>query len=443
MNEEYEDDTQDSPRQLSRQLDSASQMPAGMMLMKLENESIMSIARTAPRDQAKIVKQLIELIDAYPAAADEAIYKKPVGSVTEGICAKCGKKYEVPYKGAPECPRCQCPDLASRKKVTKFAEGLSIRAAESIRSIYGFSRLAVTTEVLPDDKVKITGIFVDYCAGNFTSDDRVVSPWYRSRNGGMERTPEDRFLNVVVKAEKAKLRRDVILDSIPNITKAAFRDACEKKLAAIMTPELVETTVNWFNTTYGITAVELEKVLGRPQSMGWTEEDRVTLKQLANALKNEETTVADIRYSIADDGGDPSKAGQAKNGAASGTAPGASGTVSGSDLTKKKETPPESKGEAQGETYSAPTETKPTASETAAQAEAAARFEAFDLKCREEYKAEFEVINSQATSPALTKVWQGIDKNEDYSAEVKAVFKNWIGSRREALKGKGGQKQLV
>jgi nitrogenase subunit NifH len=85
--------------------------------------------------------------------------------------------------------------------VKKYAEGLSIRAAESIRSVFGYNRLATSVEQLPDGCVKLTGIFVDYAAGNITADERIVSPFYKkARSNVMERIPEDRFLNVVVKS---------------------------------------------------------------------------------------------------------------------------------------------------------------------------------------------------------------------------------------------------
>ncbi len=270
-------------------------LPPEMMLLKMENESIMSVARATPRDPMKIVGQLQQLIDAYPAAADEAIYSKPVGTVIEVTCGSCGVKYEVnKIEQGTACPACESAKYGPSRKVKKFAEGLSIRAAESIRSIYGYTRLATTTEELHDGKVKITGVLVDYAAGNLTSDERIVSPMYRSRNGTMTRTPEDRFLNVVVKAEKSKLRRDVILDNTPNIVKAMFRDACEKKMAELVAPEVVEQKILPAFAAYGITPEQLDKILGRPHKLGWRQSERLELRKILNALKNEETTVREL-----------------------------------------------------------------------------------------------------------------------------------------------------
>lgn len=284
-------------------LEAADRLPPDMMLLKMENESIMALARTAPRDPMKIIKQLGELIEAYPAAADEAVYSKPVGTVLEVTCGnpKCGVKYEVAkIEGDTACPNCESEARQETRKIKKFAEGLSIRAAESIRSVFGYTRLAVTAELLPDDKVKLTGVLVDYAAGNVTSDTRIVSPYYKSRAGRMVKTPEDRFLNVVVKAEKSKLRRDVILDSTPGIVKAMFRDMCDQKLTALVSTELIEQKIIPAFESYGITREQLDKLVGRPFRLGWTEEDRLSLRKILTALKNEETTVAELLADLYD-----------------------------------------------------------------------------------------------------------------------------------------------
>lgn len=285
----------------SRQLQAMSQLPPDLMLLKMENESIMAVAKAKPREPMAIVQQLQELIDAYPAAADEAIYSKPVGTVIEVTCGDCGIKYEVSkVDGDTACTACESKRIRSQRKVKKFAEGLSIRAAESIRSIYGYTRLATTTELLDDGKARLTGVLVDYAAGNLTSDERIVSPFYRSRSGKMERVAEDRFLNLAVKAEKAKLRRDVILDSVPNIVKAMFRDACEKKLAALVAPEVVEQKIIPAFAEFGITPAHLDLIIGRPRALGWKEEDRLTCKKILRALKDGETNARELLDGLVD-----------------------------------------------------------------------------------------------------------------------------------------------
>jgi hypothetical protein len=276
-------------------LEAASQLPRDMMLLKMENESIMAVARKEPRNAAKLITELQALIDAYPAAADGAIYSKPVGTVTEVTCGGCGIKYEV-SKVFPDtaCPDCDSTKRGGCRPVKKMAEGLSIRAAESIRTIFGYTRLATTCEILPDDSARITGILVDYVAGNITSDERIVSRHYKAKGGRMVTTPEDRFLQVIVKAEKAKLRRDVILDSTPGIVKAMFRDACEQKMAALISPKVIEQKIKPAFLEYGITAKDLDALIGSPAKLGWNRTQQMDLRKMLTALRSGETTPREL-----------------------------------------------------------------------------------------------------------------------------------------------------
>lgn len=286
------------------QLQQAQQIPTNLALLKMENETIMAAAAVRPRNPMVIVEQLKQLIEAYPAAADEAIYAKPVGKVTRIECGKCKIRYEVPkVTGDTACPTCGSKEKVGGRQVTKFAEGLSIRAAESIRSVFGYTRMATTCEMLDNGDARISGTLVDYAAGNLTSDERIVSRSYKSYSGEVVQTPIDRFINVVVKAEKAKLRRDVILDSTPAIIKALFRDECEKKLKALVSPEQVAQVIVPAFAEFGISAEQLDEIVGHPASMGWREEDRLQLRKILNALKSGETTPSELLDDLANKNG--------------------------------------------------------------------------------------------------------------------------------------------
>lgn len=269
----------------------ATEMPRDLALLKMDHETIVAAAAIRPRNNTLILKELLSIIDAYPAAADDAVYSKPVGTVFAIKCAKCGNRFEA-ADSKSECPKCGSPgsDKDEVRKVKKYAEGLSIRAAETIRSIYGANSLRITEQDLPDGKVRLTGVFVDYATATMTSDERTVSPWYKRRGGGMEKIAEDRFLSLTVKAEKAKLRRDLILDAVPAILKAAFRDACEKKIMATVTAGYVEDNILPFLRTIGLTEADAETIVGKPRSMGWTNEEVATLRHVCSALKNGEYT---------------------------------------------------------------------------------------------------------------------------------------------------------
>lgn len=320
-------------------------MPADLMLLKMENESMMAAARIKPRNNAQIVKDLIALVDAYPAAADEAIYSKPVGTVWRIKCGRCGHVFEASEreKNDAECSRCGSTgtDQDVCKKIKKYAEGLSIRAAENIKSLFGYSRIAVQMQDLPDGKVRLIGTFIDYASCTMTTDERIVSPWYTARGGKPTRTPEDRFLSVVVKAEKAKLRRDVILDSVPAIVKAAFRDACENKIRETVTAGYIDDKVMPFVKQCGLTEKDCGEIVGKPRSMGWTNEDMVTLRNVCAAIKNGEMTVAELLAELRDvreDAGETSGRGDVSDNPAA-----SAGAVKPEDLANAGKKPPKSK----------------------------------------------------------------------------------------------------
>lgn len=285
----------DETRDLSRSVETANALPKDATLLRMENETLMSVARAQPREPAKIIKQLRALIESYPQAAHDAVYKKPVGTVTQVICGDCSRKDEVSYvKNDWECPSCGSRRIGAQKRVKKYAEGLSIRAAESMRTVIGYTRLSVTVDQQGNGYVKITGTLVDYAAGNITSDERIVSPVYKTARGEMKRHDESRFWDVVVKAEKSRLRRDIILDSIDGTVKAAFRDACEKEMAKLVDGDYIETKIVPRFSDYGVSLEDLEALIGRPVRMGWREQDRLELQKIYSALSNGEVTVADL-----------------------------------------------------------------------------------------------------------------------------------------------------
>lgn len=280
---------------IGKALQTTEQLPMGAMLLKMENEQIMSMARIAPRDPEVIIGRLRKFLTAYPEAAAEAVYAKPVGKMFSMTCKDCGIVYEDQSSNANvECPVCGSTAKTNIQQRQKYAEGLSIRAAESIRSEYGYTRLTVEMDTLEGGKIRIAGTLVDYAAGNMTSDERIVSPFYKGRDGSTQRTPEDRFLNVVVKAEKAKLRRDLILDSVPGILKAMYRDECDKIAETLIPTEAVLQKIVPAFQKFGVTMAHLEQLVGRPAKMGWTAEDNKFLLQTLNGLRSGDVSVAEV-----------------------------------------------------------------------------------------------------------------------------------------------------
>jgi hypothetical protein len=274
-------------------------LPPDMALMRMENDHIMAVAQARPRDYSKIKAELFSMIDAFPESAEDAIYNKPVGTVFLVSC-ECGHRYEVAkLEEQTECPRCANWRPKKWQKQKKFARGLSIRSAENMRVAFGFNRVSTTLTPIDGDRLKITGTFTDYTNGNVTIDEQIVTPFYTSRNKQKTRIPDDRFFNVVLKSEKSKVIREVVLRSVPGTLKAAYEAHCEKAIDGLLDEGTMDKIVGQFS---GISVSQemIENLLGRPRSMGWTKEDRKQLLGIWNAIKDGETTVREVFFDSVD-----------------------------------------------------------------------------------------------------------------------------------------------
>lgn len=271
----------------------AANLPRDLTLIKMENESIMALAAAHKRDHAAIREELIEQLEAYPAFARVAVYTKPVGTVQVVDC-QCGARYEETGRSIGDCPR--CGKIAPKGRPTmkkKFARGLSIRAAEAIAEVYGFNRIRVDVQEIDANTVRIEATFVDLAKGRTYSDAGILSKFYRARSGETQRIPDDRFYNVVVKAEASKRVREVITRCVPPGLRAELLEIAEQRMKASLGAESIDKIVSAF-AEFRIGREELERVVGRSVGAGWTEEDRFTLLTLFNALKTQETTREEI-----------------------------------------------------------------------------------------------------------------------------------------------------
>lgn len=229
--------------------------------MRMENDAIMAECRARPRDYEAIKAELEAQIKAFPGMAEEAIYSKPVGK------DKSGKM--------------------------QFARGLSIRAAELLSEAYGYNRVRSDVTIIDADHVKVESAFLDFQRLRIWQDGGVVSAWYRSFNGSMVRHAEDRFLSLVVKAEASRRVREVILRSVNAGLKAWFLDLCERTLGNLLDDKAVKKIVDAF-ATKGVGIGLLEDLIGRPQAMSWTEEDRKHLQGIWNSVQEGDTTIEEV-----------------------------------------------------------------------------------------------------------------------------------------------------
>jgi len=253
-------------------------LAGGSALVRLENHTQMQIAVQRPRDEAKILKAALAELETYPSAAEEAVYHKPVGRADE--CPKC--KAKTWYKET--CERC------GAEVPMKYAEGLSIRAAENLACRW--SNSAWAAEILADDGEIVNGvaIFLDYENNTRRAVPFRVSRKYKTKRGEVKTMAEDRFNDLKVRAETSKALREVITRSLPAGLKKEYenkaREVFEKNAKR---PEIAKRVIRGF-AKFGVSDEMIERLLGKRLD-ALAAEDLVRLKGVYNALDEGDITV--------------------------------------------------------------------------------------------------------------------------------------------------------
>lgn len=241
------------------QVAAIAKLPERLAIVRMENDSMASMAAARPRDHKLILAEVKAQITAYPSFARAAMYSKPVGKDDSGRM--------------------------------KHVRGLSVRAAEALRNAYGFNKVHTEIEPLGDDAVRITATFTDFQAGNIWTDSGILSKFYKTRDGGRRRYDDDRFYNVVVKAEVSRRVREVVLRSVPPGLKAELEEAIEDTVRSLLGPSLVQKILTTF-ARKGVTQEMIEKHLEKKVAE-WDQDDRLNLQGIFNAIEEGETTVAE------------------------------------------------------------------------------------------------------------------------------------------------------
>lgn len=274
-------------------VDSAlANLPSNVAVMKLENDTIQSMAIAKPRDRDLIIADLKDQVDKYPNFAVAAVYCRPVGKLRRCTC-DCGNSYDAPLKGKTICPRCQSEKPKDIRERMKFARGLSIRAAEALAEVYKYNRVRADVTLIDDTRVKVEATFTDFQNGRIWQDAGICSRKFKDANGQMQEHDEARFYNTVVKAEVSRHLREVITRSIPPGLRGELQEICERKSSAALTPEKMEKIIEYFGER-GVSLAQLETYIGRTFGQGWTEEDRIDLLGIQNALKDNELSIDEV-----------------------------------------------------------------------------------------------------------------------------------------------------
>lgn len=189
--------------------------------------------------------------------AEEAIYNKPVGK-----------------------------DTTTGKM--KYAEGLSIRAAESIGNRWDNSSFGVEIVGEDDESASIAAVWLDYERNTRHIAMQRVSKFYKSKTGQIIRHSPDRF-DLVLKANGSKNLREIILRSLPAGLKKEYEIKARNILKGGSLPGQRTAVVGRFSDL-GVTQQRIEEFQGKMKDE-WSREDVIELAGLANAIRDGETSI--------------------------------------------------------------------------------------------------------------------------------------------------------
>lgn len=199
-------------------------------------------------------------------------------------------KYSLPFK---EVERDEDGNVVKKNGkpvfATRYAEDISIRAAEAIQRCWGF--LLVESSIVEDrgDYITVSAKGFDAVAGNYISRQRRVKTTQWSREEARAIQVKDHKLERDIDSAMAKCRRDVIKCFCPAyIIQKIFNRAVE-----LMSKEIdVKGTLAAFSAL-GVIKAQLEALLGH-ELESVSKEERVRLVEIYQALRDGETTVAEV-----------------------------------------------------------------------------------------------------------------------------------------------------
>ena len=235
------------------------EMDRGTALIKIENETMMSMARSHPRNHPAILADIKEQLETYPTFAAQAMFSKPVGK-----------------------------DRNTGQM--KYAKGLSIRAAEAIAAAYGYNRCRVDVTPIDNDTARVEASFTDYQSGRVWQAGKVVSKVYTGHDKRKRRHADDRFYDVVCGAVGSKVLRECILRSVAPGLRSELERIAGEQIESFLDESTSARMLAQFSTK-GVTQEMLERHVSKKLD-AFTKADRATLLGVWNAIEQEEISVA-------------------------------------------------------------------------------------------------------------------------------------------------------
>ncbi len=239
---------------------------SGEVLMRVENDSMLSAAIQRPRDEKKIAREALGELEIMPEEAKTAFYS-------------------IPYKDTR-------PD--GSVKIVKV-EGPSVKAAMSLARRWG--NCTVGARILNEDDagVDLEGVFIDLETNFRVARPQRVSKTFRRRGGKIDSLDPGRLV-MAIQAGASKAIRGAALSGLPPyLVNAYYKKA--RMIAggdpdAKADPKIIQAIIAGF-VKFKATQGDLEGYVEKPVTE-WTGSEVADLRGLWNAIQDEQTTAEEI-----------------------------------------------------------------------------------------------------------------------------------------------------
>lgn len=239
----------------------------GHAVLRIENETLAQVAIQRPRDEAKVLGGALKELELVPEEASRAYY-------------------EIPYRDTAP---------GGEQKMVKVT-GPSIKAATALARRWG--NCSATARILGEDadSIELEGVFIDFeTSVRFTRPHRV-SKYMKTRRGIV--TLDPKRLEAAVGAGASKAMRNAILTGLPAYLVAAYdrraREIAGGKAEAPLDTKTRGAIVKAFSE-FKVEEKHLAAYLEKPAAE-WTGADRASLIGVYNAIKDGQTTAAEVFF---------------------------------------------------------------------------------------------------------------------------------------------------
>jgi hypothetical protein len=239
--------------------DAGVMVASGATLMKIENENMQAMSLAHPRNERKVLSGALEELEQYPDLAARYYYS-------------------IPY----------AEERGSDRKVE--VKGPSVHAALSLARRWGNCVVRGFQVGEDEDKVYLSGVFLDMETNFRVERPHAVSKFIRRRDGKTQALREQRLI-MAIQAGASKAMRNAILNGLPDGLVEAFYGRA-RSVAAREAKERWSKMLTAFRE-FGVSREMIEDHLGHPLEKV-TENEVADLIGIYNALNDGQVQATDI-----------------------------------------------------------------------------------------------------------------------------------------------------